>query len=61
MAAVNGNMLAAPSLGLGQAGGQGPNVTIREINASHADFILDNVDLRCVVFLTVLQTRCAVL
>lgn len=34
---------------MGQAAGQAPNVTIREINATHADFVLENVDLRCVV------------
>ena len=46
--AVNGSMLAGPPLGIGQVPGQAPNITIREINASHADFVLENVDLRCV-------------
>ena len=26
-----------------------PNVIIREINNTHADFILENCDLRCVI------------
>lgn len=30
--------------------GQAPNIIIRELNVSHADFILENVDLRYGLF-----------
>lgn len=52
MAAVNG-MLGSSDLAMqvqGPVAGQmpAPNIAIREINAEHADFTLENVDLRWV-------------
>ena len=52
MAAVNG-MVGPNGLPLQQQGvlgsqAQAPSVTIRELNQNHADFILENVDLRLV-------------
>lgn len=44
--------MALPNHGTNLPQEKAPNVVIREINNSHADFILENCDLRYVVLMS---------
>lgn len=64
MAAINGMYApqgaAASSQRMMTDQMQVPNIILREINNTHADFVLENCDLRCVylVLTLVLPTLC---